>query len=145
MTVIAEDRTVLKYDQEDLKIALAEGTGEDWKLQIYNADSTHSPDVERELERLMVLKDYNILGSDVEPEFEDTIRAAKDIFVKSPSPCCHWWILVDSGSNRFKAWTQRRPDDVSPFALTSCLPRTSTSALLLRMLQRMVASKKIHW
>jgi GAF domain-containing protein len=81
MTSISQERTMVNIDDEDtLRTELSKGSGEDWKLQIFDKTTTYSPDSERESKRLMVLKGYNILETDKEIEFEETTRAAKEMF-----------------------------------------------------------------
>jgi GAF domain-containing protein len=99
MTSISQ-RTVVNIDNEDLlRAALSKGSGEDWKLQIFDQKTTYTPDIERESKRLMVLKKYNILESKKEVEFEETTIAAKDMF-NVPIAVVS---LVDFGRQWFKS------------------------------------------
>jgi len=99
MAIVFPYRSVIGFQKANLKAALSEGTCDDWRLQNYDQDATYAPDVERECELLLVLQDYHILDSEVEPEFEETTEAAKEIF-NVPIAVVS---LVDFGRQWFKS------------------------------------------
>ena len=52
----------------------------DWKLSQYDRNTSVPQTIEGELERLWVLKSYDILETEPEPEFEELTREAREAF-----------------------------------------------------------------
>ena len=71
----------------------------DWKLPCYDMNTSVPQTAEDELERLWVLKSYDILETEPEPEFEELTREAKEVF-NCPIAVVS---LVDMGRQWFKS------------------------------------------
>ena len=86
-TAPPKDRSIQDFNtKEELRRALQhvdpETGGTDWKLNKFDVQSSF-PDpnnVENELERLLVLKSYNVLETEKEPEFEAITEQCKQRF-----------------------------------------------------------------
>lgn len=108
-------RTVVDIHLHELPQELMQGSGEDWKLQIFDELTTYEPDVERESKRLAILKRYGILDSEREIDFDELTRVAKDMF-NVPIAVVS---LVDFGRQWFKS-IQGMEAQETPRCLSFC-------------------------
>jgi GAF domain-containing protein len=93
------ERSVLHFSSRaDLADSLMENKS-DWELTNYNACTTTTSAHDEEVDRLMVLKSYNILESEIEPEFEEITKEAAKAF-NVPIAVVS---LVDFGRQWFKS------------------------------------------
>lgn len=121
MVMEPQDRTVADYiSVKEIKRALNEfdlSGDQDWALKNYDKKTTiESPnDVDDEVDRLEVLKSYDILDTEKESEFEEITNEAKAFF-DCPIAIVS---LVDMGRQWFKS-VQGLPVDSTPRCLAFC-------------------------